>query len=118
MNNIVKIKLIFWTHFMVALASHIFIILIVGGVFKLLSATSLLGFWEKGLILGVTFYTAMYATNHITNSNGFCVLTDLENYYRKQERLPTVKEFTPRFYSQCRIIYKGILNALRFKRGR
>ena len=109
MDNLCKIRSIFWTHFLVAAASHIFVVLIVGGVFKLLVASSsALGFWEKGLMLGVTFYTAMYATNHITNSHGFCFLTDIENFYRRAEGIEEVGPFTPRFYKKCRDIGRGI----------
>ena len=104
MGNIAKIRTIFWLHFLVAAASHVFVVLIIGGIFKLLLTSSALGFWEKGLLLGVTFYTAMYAVNHITNSEGFCFLTDIENFYRRAEKIEQVGPFTPRFYKKCRDI--------------
>lgn len=104
MNNKKLISIIYWTHFAVAASSHIFVILMIGGVVNLVIGAPSLGFWLKGLLLGMTFYSAMYAINHVTNKDGFCVLTDLENYYRKQENLPIVNQFTPRFYSMCRII--------------
>jgi hypothetical protein len=56
----------------------------------------------------------MYAVNHVTNSDGFCFLTDIENFYRKAEGLPQVGPFTPRFYSKCREI--GSKTASLFKR--
>jgi len=112
-SNITKIRLIFWTHFLVAAASHVFVILIIGGVFKLMLATSALGFWEKGLMLGVTFYTSMYATNHITNSQGFCFLTDIENFYRDKEGIDKVGVFTPRFYKKCRDIGGTLVNLVK-----
>lgn len=105
MNNRRKISLIFWLHFLVAVASHFFVVMIVGGVFKLLLGVVALGFWEKGLMLGITFYTFMYATNHITNGDGFCFLTDMENFYRKAEGMDKVGPFTPRFYKKCRTMF-------------
>lgn len=115
MNNRCKISTIFWLHFLVAAASHIFVVLIIGGVFKLLLTASALGFWEKGLLLGVTFYTAMYATNHVTNSQGFCFLTDIENFYRGEEGLEKVGPFTPRFYKKCREIGRSVASIFRRK---
>lgn len=115
MSNQCKISTIFWLHFLVAAASHVFVVLIVGGVFKLLLGAVALGFWEKGLLLGVTFYTAMYAVNHVTNSQGFCFLTDIENFYRKQENMPLVGPFTPRFYKKCREIGLGIASIFKRK---
>jgi len=115
-NNKQIIAVIYWLHFAVAAMSHVFVVLMIGGAFTLVAATPLLGFWLKGLLLGITFYSAMYAVNHVTNKDGFCVLTDLENYYRKQESLPIIKEFTPRFYCQCRIICRRVLKIFKFKR--
>lgn len=114
MSNIAKIRSIFWTHFLVAAASHVFVVLIIGGIFKLLLVSSALGFWEKGLMLGVTFYTTMYAVNHVTNSRGFCFLTDIENFYRRAEGIEEVNAFTPRFYKKCRDIGCAVLS--KFKR--
>lgn len=113
MDNKRIIEIIYWTHFLVAAASHVFVVLMIGGVVSLVIGVSSLGFWLKGLLLGITFYSAMYAINHVTNKDGFCVLTDLENYYRKQENLPLVKEFTPRFYKQCRVIASTIYRFIR-----
>lgn len=79
-----------------------------GGVITLIIGVNDLDFWIKGLLLGITFYTSMYAVNHVTNKDGFCVLTDLENFYRKQAGLPTVGVFTPRFYKKCRDIARAI----------
>lgn len=108
-----KIALIFWLHFLVAAASHVFVVLIVGGALKMLLVAGGLGFWEKGLILGITFYTAMYATNHVTNSDGFCVLTDLENFYREKEGIDEVGPFTPRFYKKNYDICVKMMSTLR-----
>jgi hypothetical protein len=115
-NNKKLISVIYWTHFAVAATSHVFVVLMIGGAFTLVVATPSLGFWLKGLLLGITFYSAMYAINHVTNKDGFCVLTDLENYYRKQENMSTVKEFTPRFYRQCRIICSTVYRFFRRKK--
>lgn len=101
MKNSTKISIVFWLHFIVAAASHIFVILMIGGTLKLLLSTGPMDFWVKGLLLGVTFYTGMYGVNHVTNSDGFCILTDLENFYRKKENKPFVGPYTPRFYSCC-----------------
>lgn len=116
MDNKKIIATIYWAHFAVAAASHIFVVLMIGGVVSLVMGAPAIGFWLKGLLLGITFYSAMYAINHVTNKDGFCVLTDIENYYRKKEGLPLVKEFTPRFYKQCRVIVAGIASL--FKKGR
>lgn len=116
MQNKQLISIIYWLHFAVAAASHIFVVLMIGGVVSLIVGVPSLGFWLKGLLLGITFYSAMYAINHVTNKDGFCVLTDLENFYRKQEGMPTVKEFTPRFYKQCRLIAAAIYRFIRRKR--
>lgn len=107
-TNTKMISLIFWCHFTVALASHIFVPIMIGGIVSLVVGDPMLGFWIKGLLLGISFYSGMYAVNHVTNKDGFCVLTDLENYYRCAEGLPLVNEFVPRFYTQCRIISKTI----------
>ena len=109
------VKYIYWAYFIVAAASHIFVILMIGGTVSLAISTPVLGFWLKGMLFGIAFYSSMYAINHITNKDSFCVLTDLENHYRKQGRMPIVKEFTPRFYSHCRIIIHRVLKV--FKRN-
>jgi hypothetical protein len=108
MSNKTKIAIAFWVHFAIATASHVFVVLMVGGVFKLALSTGILDFWIKGLILGITFYTAMYAINHVSNSAGFCVVTDIENFYRKKEGLPQVGPFTPRYYAKLRVIWYNI----------
>lgn len=64
--------------------------------------SSELGFWMSGLVLGATFFSSTYIINHITSVDGFCVLTSLENFYRKKEGLPAVGSFLPRFYRLCR----------------
>lgn len=113
MNDKAKIALIFWTHFVIAAASHIFVLLMIGGLISLVSSATV-DFWQKGLLFGITFYTGMYAVNHVTNEAGFCVMTDLENFYRKQAQLPTVGPFTPRFYKKCRQI--SIILTSKFRR--
>ncbi len=107
------ISLIYWTHWLVAAASHVFGVFIVGGAITLVSSAPSLGFWIKGMLLGITFYCAMYAANHLTNKDSFCILTDLENHYRKRAGLSTVGEFTPRFYFQCRLIGRVVVRVFR-----
>lgn len=113
MKGTTKIKIVFWTHFTVAALSHIFAILIMVGASKLLLASTIFDFWTKGLILGVTFYTAMYAINHVTNQHGFCSLTYLENYLRRCEGMEEVGTFTPRFYKQIAIMYEWLKHKYR-----
>jgi hypothetical protein len=106
------VSAVFWLHFAVAVASHICVVLIVCGSVALVFETQGLSFWIKGLLFGITFYSAMYAINHVTNKDGFCVLTDLENYYREKAGMPLVKEFTPRFYKRCRAISSAVKKTL------
>ena len=105
MNNRQKIKLIFWLHFMFSLVSHILVPVMIGGVIKVLWGTQL-GFWLSGLILGATFFSTTYIINHITHDSGFCVLTALENYYRRKEGMEEVGDFLPRFYIKCKNIFR------------
>lgn len=106
------VSTVFWLHFAVAVASHICVVLIICGSVALVFETEGLSFWIKGLLFGITFYSAMYAINHVTNKDGFCVLTDLENYYRAKAEMPLVKEFMPRFYKRCRAIYTAVKNGI------
>lgn len=108
-----KIAIVFWTHFFVAVASHIFVVLMFGGVINLLVSAAALSFWDKSLMLGLTFYSGMYAVNHVTNHEGFCFLTDLENFYREQAQLPKVGCFTPRFYAKCAQMWNSLFRKKR-----
>lgn len=94
-------SLIFWIHFVFAFASHILVPVMIGGAIYLL-LTWQLGFWLSGLILGASFFSATYLVNHITNPKGYCVLTDLENYYRIINSQHTVGRFLPRFYAKLK----------------
>lgn len=98
LTNKTIIKLIFWTHATVAIVSHVAVVLLVGGAFNLLLASEGLSFWTKGMMFGLLFFSAMYGINHVTNQDGFCVLSDLENFYRKKEGMSRVGRFMPRFY--------------------
>lgn len=102
-SNVTKIKIVFWLHFAFSLISHILIPVMLGGVVQVLWGSGL-GFWISGLILGATFFSCTYIINHITHEDGFCCLTALENYYRKEEGLEEVGDFLPRFYSKCKEI--------------
>lgn len=98
LTNQVVIKLIFWTHVFVAAFSHVAVFLLVAGAFNLLLASEGLSFWTKGMLYGLLFFSGMYGVNHVTNQDGFCILTDLENFYRGKEKMSPVGRFMPRFY--------------------
>lgn len=63
-----------------------------------------LGFWRTGLMLGAAFFSCTYMVNHVTNDNGFCYLTALENYYREEYGKDKVDQFLPRFYDAIKEI--------------
>lgn len=107
MSNITKIKIIFFLHFVFALVSHLLAPIMIIGIFKLLFVNSI-DFWSTGLILGATLFSATYIINHVTQEKSFCVLTDLENYYRKKEGMEEIKDFLPRFYKYCKILTSKI----------
>jgi hypothetical protein len=92
-----KIKLIFLLHCLVALLGYMFLIIMPIGLFRLIIST-VFDIWIKGFLLGTMYISLIYAVNHLGNAEGFCLLTDLENHYRKQEGLPLApKRFVPRF---------------------
>jgi hypothetical protein len=99
-----KIALIFWVHFAVATLSHLAGLAIACGLVALV-ATSVLDIWLKAMMLGLVFFVIMYCVNHITNPSGFCVLTDIENFYRRKEGITEVGPFTPRYYKQLRKMF-------------
>lgn len=105
-----KSSVVFWLHFLVALSSHIFAVVMPIGMLRLIISNNTLDFWVKGLFMGTAFFATMYGVNHVTNSEGFCFLTDLENLYRKGEGLNMApKRFVPRFYAKCKEIYRWVL---------
>lgn len=110
-----RVALVFWIHFMVALLSHVFVFLMFGGVLNLFISASHLAFWDKALMLGLTFFSGMYAVNHVTNNDGFCALTDLENFYRRQANMDEVGRFTPRFYRKCSAMWRRATSFFRKK---
>lgn len=90
---------VFLLHCLIAVISHIFAVLVPIGIVNLLLLNTTLDFWSKCVLLGAVFFSAMYGVNHVGNSEGFCVLTHLENFYRKKEGLiPVPIRFVPRFY--------------------
>jgi hypothetical protein len=107
LKNKTKIKIVFWTHFLFALVSHVIVPVMIGGMFRLLWGSNL-DFWTSGLLLGATFFSCTYIINHITHDDGFCCLTELENYYRAEENLPKVNKFLPRFYKKCRAVIRYV----------
>lgn len=114
MNNKTKIAIVFWMHFCVAIGAHLSGVAIVGGLISLVTTTALT-FWLKALLVGIVFFMCMYCTNHLTNSQGFCVLTDIENLYRRREGIEEVGPFTPRFYRHVGKIFKNISNFFKRK---
>jgi len=101
-TNVSIIKAIFWSHVAVAAISLISVFLLLAGAFNLLWSSEDLSFWTRGMLFGLLFFAGMYGVNHVTNEDGFCVLTDLENFYRKKEGMPMVGRFMPRFYNLFR----------------
>ena len=99
-----QIKIIFWLHFMFAAASHVLVPMMLIGTIELM-ITWQLGLWLSGLVLGATLFSVTYLVNHVSNPNGFCVLTDLENHYRREEGLSEVGSFLPRFYAKCKELF-------------
>lgn len=92
-------KLIFLLHCGVAIIAHAFAVLVPIGIINILLLNNVLDFWTKLVLTGATFFSAMYGVNHVGNSQGFCVLTHAENYYRNQAGLPEAGiRFVPRFY--------------------
>lgn len=95
----VTAKAVFLFHCLIAIIAHIFAVLVPIGIINLLLLNATIDFWTKVVLLGAVFFSAMYGVNHVGNSEGFCVLTHVENFYRKKEGLTTVPiRFVPRFY--------------------
>lgn len=92
-------KLIFLSHCAVAILGHILAVLMPIGIVNLLALNTTLDFWTKVVLLGATFFSAMYSVNHLGNSQGFCILTHLENHYRINAGMKEAGlRFVPRFY--------------------
>lgn len=92
-------QLIFLLHCGVAILGHVFAVLVPIGILNLLLVNTEFTFWPKAVLLGTTFFGVMYSVNHVSNTNGFCVLTHLENHYRRQAGMPEAPiRFVPRFY--------------------
>lgn len=100
-------SLIFFAHCVVAIVSHAFALLIPIGILNIMLINNELDFWTKTVLLGATFFSMMYGVNHVGNSQGFCVLTHAENYYRRLAGLPEAPlRFVPRFYATVKGIFK------------
>lgn len=108
MVNKTKISIIFWSHFAVATISHFAIIATIIGMVSLVTSTIALPVAVKAMLFSIVFFVGMYCTNHVTNHEGFCVLTDLENFYRRKEGMPIVDAFTPRYYRKIGSIMSSI----------
>lgn len=110
-------QVVFALHWLVALVGHLFLIIMPIGLFRLLFANETLDLWVKGFLLGIMYMSGIYAVNHVTNSEGFCVLTSLENACRKREGLPPApKRFVPRFYDKCVAMGKWALSKVTCKK--
>jgi len=108
LTNQAIIRIIFWAHFIVATTSHFTTVLLLGGAINLFFSGEPLGFWTRGMMFGLLFMSGMYGVNHVTNPAGFCVLTDLENFYRRKEDMPEVGPYMPRYYKVIRIWFNKI----------
>lgn len=100
MSNEKLVKLIFLIHCVVALMGHLFVVIMPIGLIQLI-LNNYMDFWTKGLILGCLYMGMIYTINHISSGDfGFCILTNLENFYRQKAGLPllTSNRFLPRFY--------------------
>ncbi len=106
LTNQAMIRLIFCSHMVVGFTSHVAVFLLVAGAFNLLISSEGLSWWTKGMLFGLLFFSGMYGVNHVTNQDGFCVLTDLENFYRKKEGMPLVGRFMPRYYATIRSTFR------------
>jgi hypothetical protein len=104
--NRFMVRLIFALHMVVGFASYVAVMLLIGGAVNLLISSEGLSFWTKGMLFGLVFFAAMYAVNHVTNRDGFCFLTDLENFYRGRCGMPRVGRFVPRFWETIRSPFK------------
>lgn len=99
-----KSNLFFWLHFVFATIVHLVTPVMLVGLILLL-VSSELGFFTSGAILGCSVYSLQFIVNHLTNPNSFCVLNDLENYYRKDAGKPGVGSFLPRFYTMWKRLF-------------
>lgn len=107
------IKLIFYAHMVVGTLSYIAVFLLISGAINLLVSSEGLSFWTRGMLYGLLFFSSMYGVNHVTNDDGFCVLTNLENFYRTKEGLPRVGRFMPRYSAAWRSLWKRIRRSLK-----
>lgn len=102
-------QLVYATHWLVAALGHVFLIIMPIGLYRLMFSTEVLDFWVKGFLLGTMYIGMIYGVNHIGNHEGFCLLTNLENYYREKEGLnPAPKRFVPRFHKSCKNLWNRI----------
>lgn len=112
LTNRTIVKLIFYCHMVVGVLSYVAVFLLIAGAINLLISSEGISFWTRGMLYGLLFFASMYGINHITNDDGFCVLTNLENFYRAKEGLPRVGRFMPRFTATWRSLWKRIRRSL------
>lgn len=107
-TNRTMIKLIFYAHMVVGTLSYIAVFLLISGAINLLVSSEGLSFWTRGMLYGLLFFSSMYGVNHVTNDDGFCALTHIENYYRRREGIAEVGRFMPRYTKQMKAIWTYI----------
>ena len=103
----ILIKITFWLHFLFALASHIVLPFMILGTAKLMMGLGDIGFLERFVLVGASFFSLTYLVNHITNKSSFCCLTVLENVLRDYEGMDRKGAFVPRFWKKCKQILDG-----------
>ena len=102
-----SVKVIFWSHFIVALSGHVLAPLMAIAALNQIFALNG-GLLLSVLLLGLTFCAFVWGANHVADPNSYCWLTDLEKHYRKVNNVnDCTQEFLPRFYKKCRQILNG-----------
>lgn len=105
-NLPLRVRVIFWLHFLVALSAHVLIPIMAAAVIGIIIGQDI-GFLQSGLLIGLTFCAFIWAVNHVTNPNSYCWLTDLECFYRRQAGVNiNGKAFLPRFYKKVNQILR------------
>ena len=106
MDDRTKVRLVFWLHMAVGTMSYVAVALMIAGAANLLFSSEGVSFWTRGLLYGLLFFSSMYAVNHVGNNDGFCILTDLENFYRAKASMPKVGRFMPRYTASIKALFR------------
>lgn len=102
-------QLMFGLHFIFATVCHILVPFMFIGIIKLLFYSNL-NFYINCVILGSSIFSLQFIINHLNNPDSFCLLTHLENYYRRKQDLITYDDFLPRYYDTLIQAYKYLKN--------